>query len=91
MWTMGILLYVMIFNENPFYGVEETLQCQIKPPFVVSPPCLQLIKKLLAKNPKDRMDLRTLQDNQWVTQKVSVSKYSFRDVVQCSEYLLYNL
>jgi len=85
MWTMGILLYVMIFNENPFYGVEETLQCQIKPPFVVSPPCLQLIKKLLAKNPKDRMDLRTLQDNQWVTQKVSVSKYSFRDVVQCSE------
>ena len=86
MWTLGILLYVMIFNENPFYGVDETLQCQLKPPFEISPLCLELIKALLEKDPQKRMKLEELASHQWVTQSVEIENYSFRDVVQCSKY-----
>ena len=86
MWTLGILLYVMIFNENPFYGVDETLQCQLKPPFEISPLCLELIKALLEKDPQKRMRLEELASHQWVTQSVEIENYSFRDVVQCSKY-----
>ena len=91
MWTLGILLYVMIFNENPFYGVDETLQCQLKPPFEISPLCLELIKALLEKDPQKRMKLEQLASHQWVTQCVEIEKYSFRDVVHCSKYFIFYL
>ena len=91
MWTLGILLYVMIFNENPFYGVDETLQCQLKPPFEISPLCLELIKALLEKDPQKRMKLEQLASHQWVTQSVEIENYSFREVVQCSKYFIFDL
>ena len=36
MWSSGVTLYTLVFGENPFYDVEETIQCVIKPPFTVS-------------------------------------------------------
>ena len=91
LWTLGILLYVMIFNENPFYGVEETMKCQLKPPFVVSPGVLQLIKSLLEKEPKLRMNLETLKAHEWVNQDVDIKNYSFKQVVHCSKYSFLSL
>ena len=34
---MGVTLYTLIFGENPFYDVEETIEASLKPPFMVSP------------------------------------------------------
>lgn len=36
-WSMGVTLYTLIFGENPFYDVEETIEAVLKPPFIVSP------------------------------------------------------
>ena len=36
MWSSGVTLYTLVFGENPFYDVEETIQCVLKPPFAVS-------------------------------------------------------
>ena len=36
MWSMGVTLYTLVFGENPFFDVDETIQCVLKPPFVVS-------------------------------------------------------
>ena len=33
---MGVTLYTLVFGENPFCDVEETLKCDINPPFDVS-------------------------------------------------------
>ena len=33
---MGVTLYTLVFGENPFYDVEETIQAVLKPPFEVS-------------------------------------------------------
>ena len=87
MWTLGILIYVMIFNENPFYGVEETLKCELKTPFSVSPLCMEIIKKLLAKEPTERMTLQQLIKHEWITQKVEIQQYNFKDVIaHCSKF-----
>ncbi|KAM7400735.1 hypothetical protein PAMA_005090 [Pampus argenteus] len=37
MWSLGVLLYTLLFSENPFCGVEEILHAQLKPPFPLSP------------------------------------------------------
>ena len=36
MWSLGITLYTLIFGENPFFDIEETLQGVLKPPTRVS-------------------------------------------------------
>lgn len=33
---MGVTLYTLIFGENPFYDVEETIRSELRPPFTVS-------------------------------------------------------
>lgn len=37
MWSLGVLLYTLLFSENPFCGVEEILDAKLKPPFPLSP------------------------------------------------------
>lgn len=39
---MGVTLYTLIFGENPFYDVEETIEAVLKPPFMVSPGTLSI-------------------------------------------------
>ncbi len=33
---MGVTLYTLIFGENPFYDVEETIRSELHPPYSVS-------------------------------------------------------
>ena len=86
MWTMGFLLYVLMYNENPFYDVQETLTCQIQPPFAISPLCLEVIKKLLTKDPQSRMTLDQLKNHPWVNQPVCIENYTFSEIVPCSKF-----
>lgn len=37
MWSLGVTLYTLLFEENPFCEVEETMEAVIHPPFLVSP------------------------------------------------------
>ena len=45
MWSLGITLYTLVFGENPFYDVEETMTGILRPPATVSrgTPCLYLL------------------------------------------------
>ena len=36
LWSMGVTLYTLVFGENPFYDVEETIRAELHPPFAVS-------------------------------------------------------
>ena len=36
MWSLGVTLYTLIFEENPFCELEETVEAVIHPPYLVS-------------------------------------------------------
>lgn len=36
MWSLGVTLYTLIFEENPFCELEETMEAAITPPYLVS-------------------------------------------------------
>ncbi|XP_013389166.1 PAS domain-containing serine/threonine-protein kinase isoform X1 [Lingula anatina] len=85
-WSMGVTLYTLIFGENPFYDVDETIQCMLKPPFVVTRPLLQLIRWILHPNPKLRASVRDMKLHPWVIQPVNISSYDFREVLPNFEF-----
>lgn len=36
MWSLGVTLYTLVFEENPFCELEETMEAAISPPYPVS-------------------------------------------------------
>lgn len=36
MWSLGVTLYTLVFEENPFCEVEETMEAALSPPYLVS-------------------------------------------------------
>uniref|UniRef100_UPI00398EE7CD PAS domain-containing serine/threonine-protein kinase isoform X2 n=1 Tax=Pristiophorus japonicus TaxID=55135 RepID=UPI00398EE7CD len=54
-WSLGVTLYTLVFAENPFSDVEETVAALLKPPFQVSdgkmyfqPPKFQIVNNTSA-------------------------------------------
>ena len=37
MWALGVTLYTLVFGENPFFDIEETISGHLQPPFLTSP------------------------------------------------------
>lgn len=36
MWSLGVTLYTLVFEENPFCELEETVEAAMNPPYLVS-------------------------------------------------------
>lgn len=67
-WAMGILLYTLIFKENPFCSVDEILDGEVKFPQYsdVSPACLELIRKILVTDITRRPTMQEIKDDPWL-------------------------
>ncbi|XP_052234562.1 uncharacterized protein LOC127847053 isoform X3 [Dreissena polymorpha] len=85
-WSLGVTLYTLVFGENPFFDVEETIKCTLKPPFVVSSELMMLLCWLLHPDPKKRATVPSLERNHWVQQKVDISRYRWEEVLPNSEF-----
>jgi len=76
LWSLGVLLYVLLFGEHPFYDIEETIRCDevgIKLFFEISSPCLDILSGLLVKNPINRMGMTELVTKPWINQESVVN------------------
>eukprot|EP00127_Corallochytrium_limacisporum_P000389 Clim_evm84s11 gene=Clim_evmTU84s11 len=69
-WSLGVTLYTIIFGENPFYDVDESITGRIDPPFEVSPSCMNLISAMLTVDPKKRAMMVEIEAHPWITQEV---------------------
>ncbi|XP_034412168.1 PAS domain-containing serine/threonine-protein kinase [Cyclopterus lumpus] len=85
MWSLGVLLYTLLFSENPFCGVGEILDAKLKPPFPLSPDLHGVLRGLLHPDPPQRMTLDQLLLQFWVSQPISLVEYSWTEVVAATQ------
>lgn len=81
LWSMGVTLYTLVFGENPFYDIEETIRAELHPPFAVSHDLMFIICWLLHPDPRWRATMSDLEENEWINQHVDITKYSFDAVM----------
>ena len=67
-WAIGILLYTIIFKENPFYNIDEILEGDLKigQNDDISPECVNLIKKILNRNVQKRPVIEEIYEDPWL-------------------------
>lgn len=65
-WALGILLYTMIYKENPFYNVDEIMEGDLRVPYVVSDGLLELIRKILVRDIDCRPAITDIAELDWL-------------------------
>lgn len=65
-WSLGILLYTLVYKENPFYNVDEIMEGELNVPFVLSEGSLKLIRKILQRDVKKRPKMEELVGDPWL-------------------------
>ncbi|KAI5615327.1 PAS domain-containing serine/threonine-protein kinase isoform X2, partial [Silurus asotus] len=83
MWSLGVLVYTLLFSENPFGSVEEIIQAKLNIPYEISPDLHTLLAGLLHKEPTERMTLEELLHEPWIRQPINLAEYSWSDVFPC--------
>lgn len=67
-WSLGILLYTLIYKENPFYNVDEIMEGELRIPFVTSEGCLSLIKRILQRDIRKRPAMKDIVVDPWLVE-----------------------
>jgi protein-serine/threonine kinase len=65
-WSLGILLYTLVYKENPFYNVDEIMEGELRIPFVTSEGCLALIKRILQRDIRKRPTMQEIFQDEWL-------------------------
>eukprot|EP00794_Sanderia_malayensis_P012151 gene12151-13404_t len=76
-WSLGITLYTVVFGENPFFDVEETIKAELRPPFKVSAELMFLVCWMLHPEPDLRATVKDIEKYRWVNQKVDITQYNY--------------
>ncbi|KAF7846406.1 hypothetical protein BT93_L4454 [Corymbia citriodora subsp. variegata] len=67
-WALGILLYTMVFRENPFYNIDEILDHPLRLPELDRPystECIDLIQSMLNRDVEQRLTIAEVTDHPW--------------------------
>ncbi|KAI5968148.1 FUN31 [Candida margitis] len=65
-WALGILLYTMLYKENPFYNVDEILEGDLRIPYVISDSSLCLVKRILVRDVEKRPTISDIFEDTWL-------------------------
>lgn len=65
-WALGILLYTMLYKENPFYNVDEIMEGDLRIPYVVSDLSLLLVKRILVRDVDKRPTITDIFEDDWL-------------------------
>ncbi|GFG21505.1 serine/threonine-protein kinase ppk6 [Aspergillus udagawae] len=66
-WALGILLYTIVYKENPFYNIDEILDHPLRIPFLpFSEECIDLIRKMLDRDVDNRLTITEVMEHPWM-------------------------
>ncbi|KAL3123825.1 hypothetical protein niasHT_010038 [Heterodera trifolii] len=85
MWSVGILLYTLVFFENPFRSSHEIVNAEIELPWEISEGLYQVLSWLLQPGPKLRATVSEIKRHWWLTQRVDPRNYNFMEVLRNHE------
>ncbi|KAK8095874.1 hypothetical protein PG999_013896 [Apiospora kogelbergensis] len=64
-WALGILLYTIIYKENPFYSIDEIMDRDLRVPYTISDESIDLIRCMLNRDLSQRYDITQVLDHPW--------------------------
>lgn len=64
-WALGILLYTIVYKENPFYSIDEIMDRDLRVPYVISEDSIDLIRKMLDRNVDTRITIEEVVQHPW--------------------------
>ncbi|KAM5379570.1 hypothetical protein ACJZ2D_003918 [Fusarium nematophilum] len=64
-WALGILLYTIIYKENPFYSIDEIMDRDLRIPFTMSEESIDLIRCMLNRDVTKRYDINQVLEHPW--------------------------
>ncbi|KAF2102163.1 Pkinase-domain-containing protein, partial [Rhizodiscina lignyota] len=64
-WALGILLYTIVYKENPFYSIDEIMDHDLRVPYVMSEESIDLIRKMLNRDVEKRITIGQVLAHEW--------------------------
>lgn len=64
-WALGILLYTLVYKENPFYSIDEIMDHELRIPWIMSEPSIDLIKAMLNRDVDQRLTITQVMEHCW--------------------------
>ncbi|KAJ2984928.1 hypothetical protein NUW58_g5806 [Xylaria curta] len=64
-WALGILLYTIIYKENPFYSIDEIMDHDLRVPYTISDESIDLIRCMLNRDVSQRYDIDQVLRHPW--------------------------
>ncbi|KAK8882490.1 hypothetical protein M9Y10_045132 [Tritrichomonas musculus] len=89
-WSLGVVLYSMTVGRMPFASksvahlVKKIVNQEPKFPSDLSEDLLDLLKRMLTKDPEYRITIEEVLDHNWITQSTKCAKYVDRNLL-CSQ------
>ena len=65
MWALGILLYTIVYKENPFYSIDEIMDHDLRVPYVMSETSIDLVRRMLNRDVDQRVSIAEVLDHPW--------------------------
>ncbi|CAI2164978.1 15943_t:CDS:2 [Funneliformis geosporum] len=65
-WALGILLYTLIYRENPFYNIDEIIARDLRIPYILSEGSIDLIKCMLDRDVEKRPSIDDVLNHPWL-------------------------
>lgn len=70
-WALGILLYTIVYKENPFYSIDEIMDHDLRVPYVMSEESIDLIRQMLNRDVEKRITIGQVLEHEWCRECVS--------------------
>ncbi|KAK0406059.1 hypothetical protein QR680_018346 [Steinernema hermaphroditum] len=82
MWSLGVLLYTLVFYNNPFHTADDAVRADVDLPTNIPEGLYQVLSWLLQRDPKSRATVFEIRNHWWTQQRVDITRYSFREVMR---------